>query len=201
MKYPGILVAAVLLSGCKGGTLDADAACTGWPDWNTSSYILPYQTGTAYTVIQGQCSPPGNGHRGENRYAFDFGMAINTAFIAARSGNVVSLVESHQDGEVGATGFDNYIVVQHADGTAALYGHITRNGAVVGIGSSVTQGELLGFSGNTGNTGNVPHLHFSVHRCNPVTGGSEGCPTVPSNFRNTDPNPQGLQTGRAYPAQ
>jgi hypothetical protein len=42
--------------------------------------------------------------------------------------------ESHFDGQVAATGLDNYIGVRHDDGTAALYGHITREGATVSVG-------------------------------------------------------------------
>jgi murein DD-endopeptidase MepM/ murein hydrolase activator NlpD len=72
---------------------------------------------------------------------------------------------------------------------------------LVALGAPVTQGQVLGFSGNTGNTGNIPHLHFSVHICDPVADGLEVCPTSPSNFRNTDPNPQGLVVGRRYTAQ
>jgi murein DD-endopeptidase MepM/ murein hydrolase activator NlpD len=192
---------ATIVVGCDDTVTDPAEVCTGWSDWSTSSYILPYSSPNAYTVIQGQCSPVGNGHRGVNRYSYDFGMPINTRFVAARSGTVASVEESHFDGQVGASGLDNYIVVLHVDGTAALYGHLTNNGSVVGVGVAVTQGQLLGFSGNTGNTGNVAHLHFSAHSCNPVTGGSESCPTIPTNFRNTSPNPQGLQLGVTYTAE
>ena len=106
----------------------------------------------------------------------------------------------HFDGQVAATGLDNYIVVLHGDGTAALYGHLTHDGADVNVGDVVRQGAVLGRTGNTGNTGNIPHLHFSVQACDPVAGGSASCPTVPSTFRNTDSNPAGLQVGRTYRA-
>ena len=80
--------------------LDCASRSEPWGDWSTSSYILPYNAPNAYTVIQGQCSPAGNGHRGANRYSYDFGMPVNTPFVAARSGTVVNLEESHLDGEV-----------------------------------------------------------------------------------------------------
>lgn len=38
--------------------------------------LLPYPVGTAYRVSQGNCSPPGNGHRGSERYGYDFEMAL-----------------------------------------------------------------------------------------------------------------------------
>ena len=174
--------------------------CGGYPDWQSSPYVLPYDVGEEFQVIQGNCAPPGNGHRGVNRYSYDFDMPIGTPFVAAREGTVVQVEQSHFDGQIAPTGFDNYIVVRHDDGTAALYGHIMHNGAAVTVGDVVQRGAALGLSGNTGNTGNIPHLHFSVQTCDPVTGGSDNCPTVPSTFRNTEANPEGLQVGRTYRA-
>jgi murein DD-endopeptidase MepM/ murein hydrolase activator NlpD len=198
----GVAVLAAASAGCSGASDPAPAGevCSGYPAWQSSPYVLPYPVGTGYTVIQGNCSPPGNGHRGENRYAYDFNLGIGTPFVAARAGTVAEVEESHLDGQVAATGLDNYVVVLHADGTAALYGHLTHDGAAVAVGDAVAQGQVIGHSGNTGNTANIPHLHFSVHSCDPVTGGSAACATVPVTFRNTDPNPAGLQLGRTYTA-
>jgi murein DD-endopeptidase MepM/ murein hydrolase activator NlpD len=208
VKLPAIVlvVALVALAGqlaCGGGGTaapDADETCTGFADWRTSAYVLPYTVGAAFRVLQGNCSASGNGHRGANRYGYDFDMPIGTAVRAAREGDVIQVEESHQDGQVAATGLDNYVVVRHADGTAALYGHLTHDGALVAVGDAVRQGHLIAQSGNTGNTGNVPHLHFSVQACDPVAGGSTGCPTLPATFRNTEANPQGLEVGRSYVA-
>lgn len=141
------------------------------------------------------CSVPGNGHRGVQRYGYDFDMNIGTQFVAARAGTVAEVEESHRDGQVGDSGLDNYIAVRHADGTVAIYGHITRDGAIVSVGAVVQQGATLGMSGNTGNTNNIPHLHLSVHSCDPVTGGSAGCPSIPVTFRNTD-TPAGSPGGK-----
>ena len=174
--------------------------CTGFADRRTSPYVLPYTIGASFRVLQGNCSPSGNGHRGANRYGYDFDMPIGTPVNAARDGEVIQVEESHVDGQVAAIGLDNYIVVRHADGSAALYGHLTHDGALVAAGGTVRQGDLIGLSGNTGNTGNVPHLHFSVQACDPVAGGSAGCPTLPATFRNAEANPQGLEVGRSYVA-
>ncbi|MBA3559280.1 MAG: M23 family metallopeptidase [Gemmatimonadaceae bacterium] len=172
----------------------------GFPDWQTSPYVLPYAAGTSHLVDQANCSPAGNGHRGTARYGYDFLMPIGTRVTAARGGVVVLLEESHFDGEIAATGKDNYLYMVHDDGTGALYGHFTNQGIAVDSGQTVLPGMLLGFSGNTGNTANKPHLHLSVFKCNPVTLGSAACPTAPFTFRNTDPNPQGLQRGQTYAA-
>jgi hypothetical protein len=34
--------------------------------------------------------------------------------------------------------------------------------------------------------------------CDPVALGTANCPTLPMNFRNTEPNPQGFVRGRSY---
>src|SRR4051812_7606942 len=159
----------LLLQSCGGGTSSpaspassSTETCTGYSDWQTSAYVLPCTVGSAFKVIQGNCAPLGNGHRGANRYSDDFDMPIGTRINAARGGTVVEVEQSHFDGQIAATGLDNYIVIRHSDGTAALYGHITHNGSLVAIGDAVQQGAAIGSSGNTGNTANIPHLHFSV---------------------------------------
>ena len=108
--------------------------------------------------------------------------------------------ESHVDGEVAATGFDNYVVIGHEDGTIDMYGHLTHDGADVIAGQVVATGAALGRSGNTGNTANKPHLHFSQHSCDPVTRGSSACPSLPVTFSNTTANPKGLIRGGTYQA-
>jgi murein DD-endopeptidase MepM/ murein hydrolase activator NlpD len=199
-----LAVVIAIAAACGGGTPAAPSSsgedCSGFGEWQNSPYVLPYPAGTTYTVEQGNCSPPGNGHRGTQRFGYDFTMTIGTRFAASRDGVVLHVEESHSDGQIAPTGFDNFIVIGHADGTTALYGHLTRDGAFVEQGQAVRQGDVIGLSGNTGNTNNRPHLHFSVQSCDPVTGGSTACPTLPVNFRNTQSNPQGLIAGVSYAA-
>jgi murein DD-endopeptidase MepM/ murein hydrolase activator NlpD len=58
-------------------------------------------------------------------------------------------------------GYGNYIRIEHADGIATAYGHLSRFAPGLKPGAKVSRGELVGFSGNTGrSTG--PHLHFEV---------------------------------------
>ncbi len=190
-----------LLCACSDSPVAPIENCTGYGPWQTSVYVLPYPVGTTYLVDQGNCSPPGNGHRGTERYAYDFLAPIGSEVTAARSGSVLHVEESHFDGEIAPSGFDNYVAVQHTDGSVALYSHLTHNGASVTVGSSIVAGERVGFTGNTGNTGNKPHLHFSVHVCDPVLRGSAACPTMPVTFRNTAPNTNGLVRGSPYTAE
>jgi len=191
-------------SACGSVAATAPAAvdgCTGYAAPATSAYVLPYSVGSTYRVSQGNCSPPGNGHRGSEQYSYDFDMAIGTPVVAARAGIVEHVETSHFDGDVAVTGSDNYIVIRHDDGTRALYGHLTHEGSSVTVGQQVAQGMTIGASGNTGNTGGFRHLHFSVHACDPVTGGSAACVTQPVTFRNADPNPGRLVTDGRYTAR
>jgi murein DD-endopeptidase MepM/ murein hydrolase activator NlpD len=126
-------------------------------------YSLPYAPGRSYRVLQGFGSR--FSHTGLEEFAIDFDMQVGTAVHAARAGVVARVEESHDKGcwEDGCGRYANFIVVLHSDGTTGEYYHLMHNGAVVEVGDSVSQGELIGFSGNTGHT-TMPHLHFAVYR-------------------------------------
>jgi murein DD-endopeptidase MepM/ murein hydrolase activator NlpD len=190
----------VLLLLCLAGAGCSDDAeiCQGFAPWETSAYVLPFATGSSHFVSGGNCETRAGGHLGVKKFGYDFDMPIGTSVAAARAGIVLRTEASHLEGEISETG--NYLVVLHEEGTTALYGHITHNGVVVSLGDVVQAGTPIGLSGNTGNTGTSPHLHFSVQSCDPVSRGTAGCPTLPVTFRNTEPNPAGLQVGRVYQA-
>jgi murein DD-endopeptidase MepM/ murein hydrolase activator NlpD len=58
-------------------------------------------------------------------------------------------------------GYGNYIRIDHGDGIATAYGHLSRFAPLIKPGARVSRGQLVGFTGNTGrSTG--PHLHFEV---------------------------------------
>ena len=120
-----------------------------------SPYKLPWEVGIARFVSQGNRSF--TSHRDKHLFAWDFWMAIGTKVLAARAGIVVKIEQSF-DG----IGLDsNYIMVEHEDGTRALYAHIKNNGAAVKAGDLIEQGQLIAYSGMVGQTIN-PHLHFVV---------------------------------------
>jgi murein DD-endopeptidase MepM/ murein hydrolase activator NlpD len=165
--------------------------CGPFPDWRTSPYVLPYPVGQAVFVNQANCST--GGHHGPYKYAYDFVMPIGTTVTAARDGVVAEIRMKFHNGQPGE-GESNWIKIRHNDGTIAAYSHLTENGALVNIGDRVATGQPIGLSGNTGNTGGLPHLHFHVSTCSePVD-----CGTLPVSFRNTDPNPNGLEAKRSY---
>lgn len=172
--------------------------CTGFAAWESSAYVLPYPVGSAYLVNQGNCS--GFGHSGFWKYGYDFDIPIGTLVTATRAGVVLHSVGDARDGDRSKT---NLVTVEHADGTVAVYSHLTFDGALVEVGELVRAGDEIGLSGDTGNTGGLPHLHFSLHPCGALPGltdGGGGCATIPFNFRNTAPNPQGLVAGQVYEA-
>jgi hypothetical protein len=120
--------------------------------------------------------------------------------LAARDGTVGVAKAGCHDGDHQCT---NLVTINHADGTVALYSHLTLGGALVKAGDAVRAGQLIGRSGETGNTGGLPHLHFSVHPCGALPGLPQAgvCPSLPVNFRNTTPNPHGLLALGAYRAE
>ncbi len=156
-------------------------------------YHLPYEKGKSYIVSQGY-----NGrlsHTGEN--ALDFDMEIGTKICAARAGIVIKVVEEHNRScpDVSCNDFSNQIVILHSDGTMSEYAHLKQNGAFVEVGQSVSSGELIGLSGNTGWT-TGPHLHFTVFR--PTLEGRETIRTVFNTGKEEGEYLKELKTYRAF---
>lgn len=87
-----------------------------------------------------------------NHKGVDMACPSGTPIYATRAGTVT--VAAYQAGGAGY-----YVSINHGDGFASIYMHMTRY--VVSKGQSVAQGELIGYVGSTGiSTG--PHLHFGV---------------------------------------
>lgn len=124
-------------------------------------YALPYKRNTRATVsqtCQGQLS-----HHDSN--ALDFAMPEGTEFFAIRDGVVIEVIEHfYQNGNTRAyADFSNLVRVEHNDGSISSYYHLQQYGVLVEVGQRVSQGDLLGYSGNTGfSTG--PHLHVEVNK-------------------------------------
>jgi len=100
-------------------------------------------------------------HQGLHRYAFDFDLPVGTPVLAAREGVVFQVQDGF--GEGGTRESDergNMVVIWHADGTFAIYGHL-RKGVCAREGERIAPGDFLGWSGNSGYTSG-PHLHFAV---------------------------------------
>ncbi len=126
-------------------------------------YLLPYESGKSYRVLQGYGSR--FSHRGLEQYAVDFNMSVGTPVHAARAGVVAKIEESNEKGcwDDGCGAYANYIVILHNDGTTGEYYHLKQHGALVDVGNNIAAGQKIGLSGNTGHT-TMPHLHFAVYR-------------------------------------
>jgi murein DD-endopeptidase MepM/ murein hydrolase activator NlpD len=130
-------------------------------------YLLPWAGGSIHTVTQGEETT--FTHNGLAAYAFDFDMSYDTV-VAARAGKVVLASDASNIG--GCSSFfsnaSNYVVIDHGDGTSALYLHLAYASVTVKPGELVQQGQPIGVSGETGFTcsdidgGPGPHLHFQV---------------------------------------
>ena len=171
--------------------------CTNYPDWSESKFVLPYPVGKEYTVIQGNCSDPNamiNSHVGFDRYSYDFAMEIGSVITASLGGEVVFVREEFTDQDKGLDQ-GNVVVIKHADGTHAAYGHLAKDGVLPELGEFVEQGDIIAFSGNSGRS-SIPHLHFHLSPCLDQS----ICETLPVTFRNTSSNPNGLQVSQTYMA-
>lgn len=130
------------------------------------NYLLPFERGTTCLLTQG-FQNPGGSHEGVN--ALDFNMLEGTLILAARSGTVVGVEDSHTETCPYENTCDgNYILIKHVDGTVAGYMHIMTDGACVVVGQNVDQGDGIALSGNVGYS-ESPHLHFhiSLNETNP----------------------------------
>lgn len=122
-------------------------------------YTLPFEHRKKVFLVQayeGMFS-----HKGER--SLDFKVRKGTKICAARNGVVTSLREDSETGGIKPENLSdgNYVVIRHDDGTIANYWHLQKDGVLVNIGDTVTTGQLIGLSGNTGYSA-FPHLHFEV---------------------------------------
>lgn len=115
-----------------------------------------------------QCGPTHGSSGGypASREAIDFATPVGTPVYAARAGTIDAAIKSNK-------GFGNHIILKHDNvkqpGNVewSLYGHLsefakTPDGNDKTLGG-VTQGELIGYSGESGNAKGA-HLHFEVRQ-------------------------------------
>jgi Peptidase family M23 len=122
-------------------------------------YWLPYKENTKQLMVQGYLTNFSH----KTLIANDFKMKNGTTICASRGGVVISVMEASNIGGLNdKENHWNYVLIQHEDSSTAIYGHLQQNGALVNIGDTVTQGQEIGLSGNTGYSA-FPHLHFQVH--------------------------------------
>ena len=106
-------------------------------------------------------------HNGLLKNAVDFIVPEGTAIKAANKGVIMDI---KQDSNIGGNEkkfdkFGNYIEIKHDNEEYSIYEHIKIKSVLVKIGDQVKEGQIIGYSGNTGWMGGLgPHLHFDVHK-------------------------------------
>jgi len=126
-------------------------------------YVLPFENKKKHLLVQGYFGVWSH----KERAALDFKMKRGTPILAARDGVVIRVKE---DGSKGGWGKKyrsqgNNIVIQHSDNSRSGYWHLKKDGALVNVGDTVKQGQVIGLSGKTGYAA-MPHLHFIVWKSN-----------------------------------
>ena len=103
----------------------------------------------------------------ESHAGIDLAVPVGSDVRASGGGRVI---ETGNDPAYGL-----FIRITHGAGYETMYGHLSR--LVVARGDAVTEGQVIGLSGNTGRS-TAPHLHFEVRvngrSVNPLTLVKEG---------------------------
>ena len=119
---------------------------------SNEGFVWPVPCSTRVTSRYGNRSDP---FTGETRYHSGIDIdGFNNAgqpIIAAASGTVIT---ASYDG-----GYGNYVIIDHGD-TSTVYAHCS--GLAVSYGEYVSQGQTIGYLGDTGRATGV-HLHFEVY--------------------------------------
>jgi murein DD-endopeptidase MepM/ murein hydrolase activator NlpD len=97
----------------------------------------------------------GFGYRwGRMHEGIDISVPEGTPIRAAADGTVILMQSEYESG-----GYGNYTCIDHGGGLSTCYAH--QSSFATSVGASVSQGDLIGYSGNTGHS-TGPHLHFEV---------------------------------------
>ena len=152
-------------------------------------YRLPWAPGLSHVVAQA----PGEEPTHQSLSAWDFDLQYEVV-LAARGGRVAMVRDSERMGGCDSAfgGRANYVLIDHGDGTSALYLHIDYEGALVQEGALVARGDAIGYSGSSGlSCGDGgwagPHLHFQVERTVPGESRSETIPITFSELKGDSP--------------
>lgn len=119
------------------------------------------ESATAFLDFSGAHFPTIHGTRLNSPYGIrkhrlhrgvDMHINIGDSIVAAYPGKVVVSKYNRR-------GYGHYVMIEHANGTRTLYGHLKKR--LVNVGDVVEGGQLVGWGGNTGRSSG-PHLHFEI---------------------------------------
>ncbi len=148
--------------GCVVAPSGQDDYCRGG-----NSYRLPWSHRISMQLTQDCNDSCCNDHVGNAKWAWDWANGNHFLVRAARAGTITHMKLSSSSGGASSyySHYVNMIVVDHGDGTQAIYMHLKHDSASTGIhcGAHVSQGQPLALAGTTGHSTGV-HLHFQVDR-------------------------------------
>ena len=137
------LVLAVVVSMASFIPVDASAA---------ESWLWPVPSSTKISSVYGYRNRA-PGQKGSNwHWGIDVSGKTSYAIVATRSGTVST-------GNSGTSGYGNWVKINHNNEYHSLYAHMSK--VVVRNGSTVKQGDIIGYMGTTGSSNGV-HLHFEI---------------------------------------
>lgn len=93
-----------------------------------------------------------NYSNGRYHGGIDFPCPSGSSVFAAASGTVILAQNLNYS-------YGHYLIIDHGNGLSTLYAHNTT--LLVGVGTHVSKGQLIAYSGSTGNS-TGPHCHFEV---------------------------------------
>lgn len=129
------------------------AKCPSFQAALKNPYCLTQYFGNTPFATQNPQIYNNNGHNG-----VDFRAPVGTRITSALSGVVKGTGDT--DAQRGCYSYGKWVLVEHSNGLSTLYAHLSS--ILVSSGQSVSTGQIVGYSGNTGySTG--PHLHFTVY--------------------------------------
>ncbi len=133
-------------SSSSGGSSSGGSSSSGTS--NAGGFIRPVNGGTV------TC----NGYYSSGKFhgAIDYGISVGTPVYAVADGVVLTTNNL-------TTSYGTYVVIQHVNGLQTWYAHGTPGSICVSPGQSVSQGQMIMKSGNSGNSSGA-HLHFEVRR-------------------------------------
>jgi hypothetical protein len=123
------------------------------PDPKAHLYEFPFPAGKTIRVLAG--NGEGSTHQGDFLYCWDFLIPVGDIVCATRSGTVSQVFDARSE----RRGMG--VLINHGDGTHALYGHLLRGGVLVKIGEKVFAGEPIAKVGPESGC-DTPHLHYHV---------------------------------------
>lgn len=100
-------------------------------------------------------------HRGIDQVGKRDGKVCTCNVLAHSDGVVVGVENNYNRTDKTGSSYGNYVKIKHNNGYYTLYAHLKYKSVTVKVGDRVSQGQIIGFMGNTGRSSGA-HLHFEI---------------------------------------